>query len=144
GDTCRLGAGYRPAHRTSAAQRVVRAQLAVREALCTRGPGTSTWCGPCCGRMGCACRVAGRRRLRSVEVGACLMQSADPRVDPVEPWWEPRRRLVIDEIRRLVRIDDGEVLPVDQLLELWSDECLVGFEAHGLFPPDPTCVTAIR
>jgi len=31
-DACRLGA-YRPAHRTSAAQRTVRAQLAVREAL---------------------------------------------------------------------------------------------------------------
>jgi transposase len=31
-EACRLGA-YRPAHRTSAAQRVVRAQLAVREAL---------------------------------------------------------------------------------------------------------------
>jgi transposase len=38
-DACRLGA-YHPAHRTSAAQREVRAELTVRERWCGRGRAT--------------------------------------------------------------------------------------------------------
>ena len=52
-DACRLGA-YRPAHRTSDAQRQVRAELAVRDALVrTRARFISP--ARCCAAKGCGC-----------------------------------------------------------------------------------------
>src|SRR5215470_1579185 len=63
-DACRLGA-YRATHRTSAAQRTVRAQLAVREALVRTRTRTSVCSARCSAATGYGYRVGAPRHLGS-------------------------------------------------------------------------------